>query len=428
MKNWSSSFEKIMFYLLSVTILVDFVNGIIPMLPIGEVYRTIVLLVSVIFIFKTNASSFAFVSFVISYLLINSLVSFTNTLSTVGLLFDLKMALKAIYFIIIFMVLRSLFHVGKLKLETVRKIIIINLYYTPVLFLMSYVLGIGKTSYESAGVGFKGTFLSLNSINVSMIVMFIFAIDSLFRDKNKFRWLIVTIAILVPMILLGTKSSWIFIIFIPLFYMLININLNFRISLSLGKFILIYWTMLFGFLVSLFLLFNGVSVSRAANQFEQFFTRQSFLFENRDILTYLLSGRNWMLEDGTQLFFNDLSIIKLLFGTGYFSLHNEMAYLFWGMGENDVRPIELDVFDIFYSYGTVGLCLTYGFFLYQLFRSFYSFTNKKAQPYFVALVSLLIFSVTGGHVFLEAISSTFLGISLAGWYITGKMIEEEKVQ
>lgn len=405
--------EKTLYYLLSATIFIDFVNGIFTNIPIGEVYRTFVLLLSVYFLFKTNVKILSYVFVVGVYIFINSLISFTQTLNNFGFYFDIKMALKSVYFITIFSVIRSLYKVNKFKLNTVKKIILNNLYYTPLLFLLSYILDIGRISYENSGLGFKGTFLSLNSINVSMIVLYIFAVDGLVRNKNKIKWLILTITLVIPMVLLGTKSSLIFIVFVPVVYLLLNINVKVRFKLS--SFLVYYWS--FYIFSIVFLVWINLETDTNDSYIDQILYRQRFLFENRDFISYLFSGRNWLLETGIYHFFKDVSILKILFGVGYFNIHNDIA-ISWGMGLNDVRPVELDIFDILFSYGVLGVIFTYGFVVYHFFKGYKYIFHKKVQPYLVGTLSLLIFSVTGGHVFLEAISSTFLGLCLVGWYIS----------
>jgi hypothetical protein len=411
--------ERIMYILLSATILVDFINGLFINIPIGETYRIAVLIISSWLIFKSDVRALGYILFVVIYITANSLMSYMSTTNTMGLFYDLKMMMKAVYFIVIFLVIRSLYKVNEFTLNTIKRIILNNLYYTPWLFFLSYVLGIGKTSYEYADLGFKGTFMSLNSINISMLVLYIFAVDGLFRNKNRLKWLLIIISIVIPMILLGTKSSLIFLVFVPLFYLVININFN--AIFRFGTLVFYYWLFFLSFIIIVIFMLNNASISNT--YFEGIFARQQYLFQERDLLTYLLSGRNWHLETAHIYFMSEVNLFKILFGTGYFDIHNQIA-LAWNYFI-DVRPIELDIFDIFYSYGVIGVLLTYGFFIFHLVRNIGNYIDKLAQPYFVALVSLLIFSLTGGHVFMEALSSTFLGISLAGWYIAG---EETKTQ
>ena len=106
----------------------------------------------------------------------------------------------------------------------------------------------------------------------------------------------------------------------------------------------------------------------------------------------------------------------MIFGKGYFAPHNEIG-LIMGASSNDVRPIEMDWADIFMSYGLVGFVFTYGIALFLLYITFKKRKNKETQFYFIALCILIIFASTGGHVYGEAISATFLGIILAGSYM-----------
>jgi len=410
--------EKIIYYLLSATLFVDFINGIFSNLPIGELYRIVILMLLSFYMFKNNIKALGYILFVFIYIASNSFITFMDTANKFGLKFDLTMTLKAIYFIVIFQAIRTLYKVNKFNLNTIKKIILNNLYYTPFLFLFSYILGIGKTSYENMSVGFKGTFMSLNSINVALIILYIFALDGLIRNKNKFKWLCITVFIIVPMVLLGTKSSLIFLVFAPIVYLMLNIRLKFTFK----KIVLYSWSFIFVTFATMILM--AMDANASSGYLGDLLWRQQYLFENRDLLTYLLSGRNWLLETGSALFFSHINFLELLFGNGYFNIHNHIA-MAWHMPDpNAVRPIELDFFDIFFSYGTLGLVLTYGYFLFYFIKGSRYASNYMSQPYFVALLTLLIFSVVGGHVFLEAISSTFFGLCLAGLFITKEAIKE----
>ena len=148
----------------------------------------------------------------------------------------------------------------------------------------------------------------------------------------------------------------------------------------------------------------------------QIMERQVYLFKQRDLLTYLLSGRNWVLETAYEEVISHMSLLSLIVGKGYFAPHNKVALLMTGTG-NQVRPIEMDWADIFVAYGLIGVLFTYGVALVLLYRVYKGRKNKEIQMFFVALCIMVIFASTGGHVYGEAISATFLGIVLAGCYM-----------
>lgn len=410
-QGFVSSYERNLYIALSFTVMIDFINGIVTKIPLGEIYRSVILLYCVYTISRTRYKELGFVVIATLFYFFNSFYGFLKTNNLVGLSFDLKMVTKALYFIIIFKAVKSLIVTNKFDPKTIKNIILNNLYYTPFLFIISYILGIGANSYETVGIGFKGTFLSLNSINVALIVLFVFAFDLLLNSSKKIVGFFYVLATLLTLVLLGTKSSLIFIPFIIILFLLFKLG-TFKWS--------IYTCTIFSFvLIVIFLViligstynFNG-----SITYLDELLYRQKYLFANRDLLSYLLSGRNWLLEAGWQSFSSGISLFRVIFGYGYFHIHNNIAIAFDMPILNSVRPIELDMMDIFFSYGIIGLSLSYGFFFKWFAKGFKNVTSQSNQPYFIALLSLLIFSLTGGHVFLEAISSTFLGLLLAGWY------------
>lgn len=410
--NFISQEEKIIYYLLSATVFFDFINGIFTKYPVGEAIRLFCVFVSFVYILKYKRDEMIYIYVIFLYFLANSLVAYTGLLNKFGLSFDLKMVLKAVYFVIIFKGIKSLYHKEKIRKDILRKIIINNLYYTPLLFIFAYVFGLGKTSYENVGVGFKGTFVSLNSINIAMIVLFVFSVDAFSRNKEKLKWAFLSIYIAVTMILLGTKSSFIFTGFAIGVYFLFNIK-----KVKVGVFIY----------VTIMIILLGTLASSKADvsmgYLDKLLFRQKYLFENRDLLSFLLSGRNWLFESVWEHFNDNISFFRVLFGSGYFKVHSQLA-MDLNMPYNAVRPIELDFVDIFFSYGVVGVLLTYGYFIKLFSNGIKNFYRGTMQPYFVALVCLFIFSLLGGHVFLEAISSTFMGICFAGWYIENEEIKK----
>lgn len=401
-EGFSSKEEKILYYIFSCTILLDFLNGVFSEFPIGEMSRILIMIVLIIIILRCQTKQLSYIIVMIIYLSLNVMIAYLKSNNLFGLVFDSKMLLKAIYFVIIYKAFKAVYNSRKLKKNIVEKIILNNLYYTPMLFVLSNILEVGKYSYESNSLGFKGAFLSLNSINIAMIILFIFSMNKLLEEKNKIKWLILNVYIILPMVLLGTKSSLIFLVFTIFMYVILNIK-------KMKTLIIVVWGMIF--LIIGIILFIRLDISMG--YFEQLLERQKYLFQNRDLITYLLSGRNWLLDIGFQNFSNDLSLGKLLFGEGYFTSHNNIAISFF-MELNDVRPVELDIMDILFAYGCVGITFTYGYYFKGSFPTYKNAFKRQVQPYFLSLLTLLIFSLFGGHVFLEAISSTFLGLCLIG--------------
>ena len=79
-----------------------------------------------------------------------------------------------------------------------------------------------------------------------------------------------------------------------------------------------------------------------------------------------------------------------------------------------MRPIEFDWADLFVSYGFIMTFFVYGFLLTWLMKIVQSSKRSQAGFYLIAFGVLFVFSCLGGHVMFESISSTFLGLVLAG--------------
>ena len=86
-----------------------------------------------------------------------------------------------------------------------------------------------------------------------------------------------------------------------------------------------------------------------------------------------------------------------------------------------VRPIEMDWADLFVTYGIVGFLFSYLFVGSKLISMRSQRKMKECgTPYYWATLILLIYGTFAGHLFFEAISSTFFGIVLAGLYISSR--------
>ncbi|MBD5542795.1 MAG: hypothetical protein HDR01_00765 [Lachnospiraceae bacterium] len=307
---------------------------------------------------------------------------------------------------IVFGALIALAKSKQLDRKDILKILRNNLLYAPILIIGSRILNIGQASYVHNSSGFKATFLSLNSINIALLVLFSYVFYNLCIRVEKTKWFVLLIYLVIPMFMLGTKSNLIFLVFVPILYICLNIKKRSTFFfICIGAIVVVC-------VVAIMIRIDFFSLPFVTLILE----RQIFLFKQRDLITYLLSGRNWVLETAFKDVISYMGIFTMIFGKGYFAPHNEIALIMDGFG-NDVRPIEMDWADIFMSYGLVGFVFTYGIALFLLYVTFKNRKNKETQFYFIALCILVIFASTGGHVYGEAISATFLGIILAGSYM-----------
>ena len=96
-----------------------------------------------------------------------------------GCSYDISIGVKSALFFLIYNALFILNKRNKIRIDDIKFVIFINMLYGPLLFLASSIAGVGRSSYTFGGhiVGSKGLFLSLNSVNIALVVLYIFSIS-----------------------------------------------------------------------------------------------------------------------------------------------------------------------------------------------------------------------------------------------------------
>lgn len=412
------NYEEIcVYYLMSLTVFIDFINGawlnLVPNsdLTIGQTVRFFILFLFLFYIIKYNFKTLKVIGLISLFFLLNIILSYIVHREYMGLIVDVKMFTKIVYFAVIAYALYILYVNNRISKNIINKVINNNLYMLPLLFALSYVIGIGNSSYGDAGL--KGAFFSLNGITAVCITLLIFAFDKLYIGQNKKKGIILVIYIIVPLILLGTKSSFLFIFFIVGLYLVFNLN----DKKNTKKFLKFVGIALGSFVVIILLFFRTSFVSIIQRQIY-------FIRYHNDILTYLLSGRNDLLRQEWSNFFEHLSLRRIFIGNGFYASQRELAI---SMGNvSFYRGVEMDIFDIFFWYGIIGVLLSYGSIVIVFLKAPFRRNFMSKQPFVIALICLLIFSILGGHVFGEALTSTFLGIIIAGLSIANIETREDK--
>lgn len=395
----SQFFGKVLLFFMCGNVALDFIAGILGVSSVSQLIRVCFFAFMLYVELRLDKKGFCLLFVAFSAILTQS--TLTQLLSKEGLelsplIYDVGMGVKFLLSFSVCFSANSLVKCKALSINQIRKAIAIAAVYLPILYLVSVSLGLGESSYWD-GSGYKSVFSSLNSINIAMIVLFAYSTDAFLLQK-KLIWVVPMALNLMSLMMLGTKSGYIFAFIILMYYLAIPPETRLRnIVLGLLIFILVLLAINYvGFL-------NDV-LSKVSS-------RQSYLFENRTLIDYITSGRTWMLAEAAELFNSGNSSLIVLFGGGYYSFHHELAMSSGYLSTASVRPIEFDWADLFFSYGTAVVVLVYAFLVAKLTAAWR--TRKEGRFQFIALLSLLVFSSVGGHVFFEAISSVTLGSVLA---------------
>lgn len=400
------SLKKVLYWMLSLTLLIDFVNGIVPQAHIGEICRIALLLLCMVIAYKKKRNTFLkFVlwgCFLAVNITISMIVSGAGAIST-----DIAAGIKTL---IVFFVANALVIVFRDASYEIDNILRNNLIYGPGLFILTKIIGLGRDSYIFSGnaVGFKSVFLSLNSINVAFLILFIYSISKIHSEKKTGLWIAASIYTMIPLLMLGTKTSYAMIVIVPVFFAFINSRRK-----KTWLFALVAIVALLG-IISVF----GEKIYRLL---EPSIRRQLYLFNQRNIWTYAISARNIMVTGAFQHYFDTFSIIDLIPGRGYYDVHYAVGRQ---LGIAASIPIEMDWADILVSYGLIGFFYTYAFSIKAIIRAWKVRKNRIIQGYFWAAVILLLYGSFAGHLFMEAISSTFYAIVIAGLMLKTTLIKK----
>lgn len=394
--------RKILIILLSMTLLIDAITGIminnlgVKRSIIGVLFRGILLIYFLIYLLIRNKKNIYICLFVNIYIFTNILLSYFMRHFTIkGLLFDIVEIAKIALMPVILIGIISMWKDKILKYEDLKKVIKISIDILLVIYLIGIVFGLGGNIYS--GAGYKSVFNANNSFNIVVIVLFIFQTEAAFKSRRKIDALKSFMLILI-LIFLGSKTS---IIFIP-FYFILKAIIEFK---NLSKKTLlkcIVFTLLICF--TLFTIFNERIIAIINNQL--YFLNK----ESESIITFILSGRNEFLSISYNEFVSNISLLSLFFGVGsYFNQYMISLKL----GFPTIKNIEMDFFDILFSYGIIGILLTYGVVTYIIIKNIKKIIKNKLTSEIIAISSMILFSFLAGHVFPDAMSATYLAILVA---------------
>ncbi len=394
------SLRNLILVLLGATVFFDFIAGLLKASVISQFARALLLAALLYVIMRLDVKKFSFITALFGLIVLNSFITqaFSGTsLSWNSFFYDISAGLKILLFYCVYSALTALNRKGLLDGKQIEAVFGFAAIYTPLLYLMTLFLGVGIASYSN-GSGFKSVFLSLNSINIAMLVLFIYSLDKVFSSRDR-KWGVPAALNLVSLLLLGTKSSLLFALVVIAYYSLFAGENRIKRLFVIGC-----------ACVAVVLAFSSISFLR--DSFTSTLERQAYLFETRSLFDYLTSGRAWMLEAAMDIRLSGGNPLNLLLGSGYYTFHHELAVASDYLSTNAVRPIEFDWADLLFSYGIIATAVVYGFIASIIHKAFCISGEKPF--YLIALVVLVVFGCFGGHVFFEAISSTYLGMVLAG--------------
>jgi O-antigen ligase like membrane protein len=409
MKYKGVSFRGIFVFLFSIIVIIDSLNGFIISkynLPvsIGQIYRSLVFLIMVIILLKYSSRKIFYTFFIFFYFIIMQFIYFYNHSSINGLVLDITETFKPLLVIFSVEAYRSLYEKGIIGIKDLNLILKINLGLFPLSIIVPKILGLGSSVYSN-GSGYKAFYNANNDLNIVLLVLLIFTLEMLLDNiKNVGRALTygtIILLLLIVLLLIGSKSSMFFSTLILFIYLIRAMSKN---SLVNNLKIIILISIVVYSLSNILMSFYRDEISLIIERQKYFYETQ--VIKGNDIVTFLLTGRNEFLIASLNAFLKEsLLPIKIVFGLGKYE-HSVLSGTEFG---RDHLIIEMDFFDVLFSYGLLGTLILYGYF----FTIFLSSLYKKESHFFFAYLSyvvIAIFSFLGGHVIFSALSGSFLAL------------------
>lgn len=402
--NISSRKEKNVYLILILTLIIDALNGVlinnfgINNTFIGVIYRSFILIYFLINYIAKGRKKFAL--FISMFLLFSIQVVFcyyyfNGTIKSIA--FDLEQILRIALTIIICSSLMYMIKKEIIKKEIIYKIIYDSTNILIILYVIGLLLGIGSSTYGDAG--YKSLFNANNALNITVIILFIFDFELYIKERRKIN-IFKSLILISILILLGSKSSF---IFIGLYFLLrLLLEKNFKRMFKILM-VIIFSIIVIYIIINLFFY----------NQFIDIINRQKyFLFKeynNKSLSTFFLSGRDVFLDAAYEYIKKYLNIISLFFGFGSYNMQLNIANY---IGIYSFKNIEMDFFDILFSNGIIGIIITYGYSIKIFVKNFLKDIKLKKYDSIISFICIIIFSFTGGHVFTDSMASTFLALVL----------------
>lgn len=354
-------------------------------LSISSIIRTITLCLIILYLLFTKDKRkeiwFLLIYF-IAYLGIQSLIlnnDFSNSLNSILTIFYLP---SIIIFLNKVNIDKKYFN---LKIIMFTYLIYLNLIIVPYLFKYG---NYANNFYEGKN-GFYGLFYGGNEISNILVIMLPLVIEYLVQEKNYFLIGLTFIELLLCIYLVGTKTLILGSIIISIYFLFKYLRPAYKSLDNKKKYPL--WTLLILLIIGTIILLPKMAVTkniiRAINYYD-FNLNNIFSLNGLDKLIF--SSRLEALGKVSNLYLNS-PLINILMGLG-------KSYV------NTFKGIEIDIFDIFFSIGIIGI-LVYGYLCFKNIKA----VKLKGIYLFTFILSIMISLVTG-HILNTPNVSIYVGL------------------
>lgn len=397
-----NNIKKWIIFLIISAPFIDFINGFMVFIlkydgiSVGQVIRMIFLPINLVILFKIDVKKFVFIGllsiFIIFQIFLNLILG--NIYSLAMIIQELVFDAKFIYGISIIILMISVIKKKIIFCKDISIYAINSVYILSMLLVISTILNLNVSSYGGQA-GSRGLFMEINSITATLLVGFGLQLNIYFRNLYKLKEFLKSIIILIAIFMLGTKAALLFSLILLTYFILRELASKkiFNIMASIS-------VLVFSLNLIKYYIFYGSGI--------QIMNRMIYFYNNMDIISFLLSGRNQTLINIYEYWSSNIK--NIVVGTGYIDGSNKIKYLINGRGS-----LEMDFFDVYYFWGIIIGSLILIFIIKNSLKAFKNLVlskNKELKCYGLNLLVIIICTALGGHVIFSPLASMFLGISI----------------
>lgn len=389
---------RLVLVLLSILPIIDTLNGFFPKVPIGKVYKmSLGLIVLGFLLIKHRKLKSKYLGFLVGTIAYISL-SISINIFLGGRLINIEYPLKLIFNVILMTSLIQCVEYGLFSGSDFYFVLNLSSWLFLGCYLIPYCLGIGNSVY-SGGVGYKAFFIAQNELGLVIVVFFFFTAYQLIY-KISFVNICKLACLLLCGMLLNTKTS-IAACVIAIFVLFLTIVLRSKPAYKILVILLL--------IVGLFV-FKG-TISKAINGVQNRFNVLTAKYYDGSAITGLLSGRNYFVMDAWKELNTHHTLLRFFIGNGFCS---------------DVL-IEMDILDIFFYLGAIGvifiIIVLFFFFKMIVHNSREDIGNMRIISYLVILAQLSI----AGHVLFMAMSGCYFILYLCFLLFYKEVMQDVRV-
>lgn len=269
-----------------------------------------------------------------------------------------------------------------------NKVLSIILFTYVGIYILSYLTGTGANAYlETDGKsGFKGLFASINEFSAILVGLLPIVTSYLKKNRKYILMFLITLLVLVCCLLIGTKVLMGGLLF-TILYLLFQERekLFFKKSKNVKIGIIIF---------SVLVLIIGSILFTKTRTYQNMVVQNNF-FKVENVLS---------LEFVNRVIYND-RITFLSDNFDYFKNQStDNILLGIGINNSDIKMVEIDVFDIIFRYGIIGIII----YLYSIISTirFKGLTQEEK----ISFILFILISLTSGHVLIYPAVSIYISL------------------